>query len=126
MVFGTGFGPSRKQAYKRVKLQFVKMLQNFNKDGQPLTNICAWLIICVGLVSCIASFFITTPYGRYSRTTWGFGVHVKLAWLLQECPAFLVPFTMFLASDGVQQLKSMDLAPNVFLLLMFMIHYFRR
>ena len=126
MVFGTRFGPSRKQACKSVKLQFVKMLQNFNKDGQLLMNICAWLIICVGLVSCIASFFITTPYGRYSRCTWGFGVNAQLAWLLQECPAFFVPFTMFLASDGMQQLKSMDPTPNVLVLLMFMIHYFRR
>ena len=102
------------------------MLQNFNKDKQLILNVCAWLMICVGLVSCITSFFMTTPYGRYSRYTWGFGVHARLAWLLQECPSFLVPFIMFLISDGIQQLKSLDLTPNVFLSLMFMLHYFRR
>lgn len=103
------------------------MLQNFNKDEQLyILNICAWLMICVGLVTCVTSFFMTTPYGRYSRYTWGFGVNAQLAWLLQECPSFLVPFVMLLTSDGTQQLKSLDLTPNVFLPLMFMMHYFRR
>ena len=95
-------------------------------NSTDLLNVFAWLEIAVGVTSIIASYFLTTPYGRYSRSVWGFGVPAQLAWLLQECPSFLVPFSLFLASDSVKDLISINISPNIFLILMFMVHYFRR
>ena len=102
---------------------FTKMLPNFNEDQ---LHFCAWLMIGLAVFTFIASFFMTVPYGRYSPYNLKFGVNAQLAWLLQECPSFFVPFAMFLISDGMREIVSLDVSPNVFLLLMFMIHYFRR
>jgi hypothetical protein len=99
------------------------MLPNFNEDQ---LHVCAWLMIGLAVFVFIATFFMTVPYGRYSPNNLKFGVNAQLVWLLQECPSFFVPFAMFLISDGMREIVSLDVSPNVFLLLMFMIHYFRR
>ena len=101
-----------------------KMVLNFS--GEDQLQVCAWMIIAVAVISFIAAHFISTPYGRYSRYSWGFGVNARLAWLLQECPSFLVPFAIFMVSDRIKELMSLDISPNIVLLFLFMLHYFRR
>ena len=100
------------------------MKPNFNSENQ--VNFCAWIVIGVAVISFICAFFTTTPYGRYSSYSWGFGVNAQLAWLLQESPSFLIPFAMFMMSDNLRELMALDVSPNTVLLLMFMLHYFRR
>ena len=108
---------------RKLKFCFKKMLPNFDENQ---LNFCAWLIIGIAVFSFIASFFINTPYGRYSSYSWGFGVNASLAWLLQECPSFLIPFAMCLGSGNIRELMSLNVSPNIALLYMFMMHYFRR
>ena len=100
------------------------MLPNFKSENG--LQFCAWILIGVAVISFICSFFLTTPYGRYSRYSWGFGVNARLAWLLQESPSFLIPFAMFVVSGSMKELMSFNLSPNAVLLFMFMVHYFRR
>lgn len=70
----------------------------------------------------IALQFLTSPYGRYARSTWGFGVNARLAWFVQECPAFIVPcVVLWYARNEV-----LGWTPNIVLLVLFMIHYFQR
>lgn len=99
------------------------MFRDFREEE---LTICAWLMIALGCFSLIAAFFLTTPYGRYSRGVWGFGVDTKLAWMLQESPSFFVPFVMFMVSHGPSRLFLLKSSPNDVLVLLFLIHYFRR
>ena len=89
-------------------------------------NIIAWSMIVLGIVLLVYSFFLTVPYGRYSRYVWGFGIDARLAWLLQEFPSFIIPFVLFLRADGMKELMSLNVSPNIALLSMFLVHYFRR
>lgn len=95
-----------------------------NLDEEQLVNFCAWFVFATGVVSIISAFFITTPYGRYSREGWGFGVNARLAWLLQESPSFIVPFSLLWLGDSRMLFRTLQ--PNMAVLSMFLIHYFRR
>ena len=54
----------------------------------------AIIMVVTGILACLALIYIPAPYGRYAEgasSIFGPGVPVKLAWLIQESPAFLVP-----------------------------------
>jgi len=81
------------------------------------------IIVC-SFVTATVQLLITAPYGRYSRGGYGFGVNARFAWVVQECPSFVVP--VFAAGYlGGDQIKGV-LNPNVVLLSMFLLHYFQR
>eukprot|EP00126_Sphaerothecum_destruens_P002689 Sdes_comp16113_c0_seq1m5342 len=75
-------------------------------------GLCAFLILCSG---------VTAPYGRYSKGgVWGFLINSKLAWFLQESPAFFVPVFCILT-------RGFPSTPSVMLcILLYMFHYFYR
>ena len=66
----------------------------------------AIVMVVTGLLSCLALLFFPAPYGRYAEgaaSLFGPGVPVRLAWLLQESPAFLVPISLLLfISEGTR------------------------
>ena len=51
----------------------------------------------VGLAAFCALFFVSAPYGKHSRPGWGPRLSSKLAWIVMETPAVLVPPGMLLA-----------------------------
>ncbi|CAG0920357.1 unnamed protein product [Notodromas monacha] len=59
------------------------------------------------------------PYGRYSTKGYGFFVPVKLAWVVQESPAFFIPLALRL-------MKGIAWISSDCVLLLFMLHYFQR
>lgn len=62
------------------------------------------------------------PYGRHRKSSYGFGVPARVAWLLQESPAFIVPFLLCLTTRrGVYTTVT-----NQMCLGLFMMHYFQR
>ncbi|XP_061444340.1 3-oxo-5-alpha-steroid 4-dehydrogenase 1 isoform X2 [Rhineura floridana] len=63
--------------------------------------------------------YIQLPYGRYTSLSFGRPVPAKLAWAVQEAPAFLVPLILVLCSDGAR----LSFWPNRTLLALFFIHY---
>ncbi|XP_060134048.1 3-oxo-5-alpha-steroid 4-dehydrogenase 1 [Zootoca vivipara] len=67
----------------------------------------------------LASRYLKIPYGRYASSTFGPPIPAKVAWALQEAPAFLVPLGLVLGSDGAR----LSFWPNRFLLALFLIHY---
>ena len=77
-----------------------------------------WL--AVGLVSFIALFRVSAPYGRYLRRGWGPTIHRTLGWVLMELPAAVLPVAFFLTSD-----RRGDVVPLVFLGL-WLSHYVNR
>lgn len=66
--------------------------------------------------------FISAPYGRYSRSGWGFQLPGKLAWFVQELPSFAVPLYLAIYTDCPRagQWK------NQIALCLFLLHYFQR
>lgn len=64
--------------------------------------------------------FIPAPYGRHERPGWGPTMPARLAWLVMELPAVLVPALVFAASQ-----RRTELVPWV-LLLMWQSHYLHR
>ena len=81
-------------------------------------------VIVLQIVTGISQLIISAPYGRYSRGGYGFGVNARVAWVLQECPSFLVPVFVagYLGGDKITG----TINPNVVLLSMFLLHYFQR
>jgi protein-S-isoprenylcysteine O-methyltransferase Ste14 len=77
-----------------------------------------WL--AVGLVSFIALFRVSAPYGRYLRRGWGPTIPRTLGWVLMELPAAVLPVAFFLSSD-----RRGDLVPVAFLAL-WLSHYVNR
>ncbi|XP_018025823.1 3-oxo-5-alpha-steroid 4-dehydrogenase 1 [Hyalella azteca] len=65
---------------------------------------------------------MAAPYGRYRSTRFGFGLPAKLAWVVQECPAFLMPFFMVITT----QRSNYHTVTNQICMGLFIIHYFQR
>ena len=68
---------------------------------------------------------LRAAYGRYNKSN--IGLSARLAWFIQESPAFFIPFYLLLHKgisfmfDSNNQINS-----NFVLVLLFLIHYFNR
>ncbi|CAD7945742.1 unnamed protein product [Amoebophrya sp. A25] len=88
------------------------------------------LMLVVGVITLIATLLIRAPYGRYASRKWGPMFDARLAWFLQESPAFWVPqlvmYDQYLALGGMGELLR-SLHPCAWILLLFFqLHYFQR
>ena len=73
------------------------------------------------LLVCPALLLIPAPYGRYRRPGFGPMMPARLAWVLMELPALVVPFWAFLAAGGASR------GPVPWLLLgLWELHYVQR
>lgn len=77
-----------------------------------------WIAVA-GLVF-IMLFFVTAPYGRHSKSTWGPQINNKLGWIIMELPVLLVLsimiFPIFRSLNSV----------SAVILAMFFLHYINR
>ncbi|XP_045188012.1 3-oxo-5-alpha-steroid 4-dehydrogenase 1-like [Mercenaria mercenaria] len=80
-------------------------------------------VVMAIIVFFILLYGITAPYGRYARGGWGIFVNGKFAWFIQEIPSFAIPVA-FLIYD--QHAPKFNMMPNMFLFMLFSIHYFQR
>lgn len=82
-----------------------------------------WLLIAMGitaLIVFIALYYVEAGYGKMISSKWGPAINNKLAWILMECPVFLV--LLYFWSHSPRQ---WEITPLVFFLL-FELHYFQR
>ena len=104
------------------------------RQGNDLTFLVwiSWFMLGPGAVVVLINLLnFRIPYGRYSETSGIFSrlgltslkVPAKIAWFVQELPSFVVPMYCLLNVGGkhVGQFN-----PNIFLLGMFILHYFNR
>lgn len=78
--------------------------------------------VALALLELVFSYEI--PYGRYSRPGFGFGIPSRLAWMLQESPAFIIPACALFTHTGSR--LTGELNANTVLLCLFAMHYFQR
>jgi len=87
------------------------------------TYITNTMLLAAALVFPTLMWISKAPYGRYYRPGWGGVVPVRLAWLVQECPSFVVPAAILAwsLSHGTRPSTPQLIAVSTFLL-----HYFWR
>ncbi|XP_048754965.2 3-oxo-5-alpha-steroid 4-dehydrogenase 1-like isoform X2 [Ostrea edulis] len=77
-----------------------------------------------GLSNLVTLQFTTAPYGRYTRSGWGYLLPSKLAWFVQELPSFVVPL-LVLSRWRYEDLNIIN-NNNKVLIGCFLLHYFHR
>lgn len=102
----------------------VNLVHDLNE--LQLINIASIVMIVTAVVVAFCLIFLKAEYGRYfsasSSQKYGFGVNPKIAWFVQELPAFVVPCVLlFFARKDV-----FGLTPNALLLLLYLSHYTHR
>lgn len=83
-------------------------------------NFLLLLMSILALVVFVALFFVDAGYGKLRSGAWGPAINNKVAWVLMECPVFLVMLYLWGMSD-----RRFDTVPFIFFLL-FEMHYFQR
>ena len=83
-------------------------------------NLFLWIMAAVAVVVFIALYFVEAGYGYLFNPKFGFPVPNKVAWVLMECPVFIVMAILWWMSD-----YAMQTAPLV-LFIIFQTHYFQR
>ncbi|CAJ1083714.1 3-oxo-5-alpha-steroid 4-dehydrogenase 1 isoform X1 [Xyrichtys novacula] len=122
------------QVFIDLDLCFVRVYPHANMDSL-LSRLFSseeeelYILDCMGyfMVFMAACTFVTllfenVPYGRYATSKYGFPVNVRLAWFIQELPAFLVPFCLVFWTSSA---KTSEL-PNQLLIAMYFCHYVQR
>jgi len=77
-----------------------------------------FILGCAVLVFIIL-FFISAPYGKFSRKGWGPAIKSKWAWMIMEFPSPALMLIFFITSANKD-------IPQVIFLLIWLIHYIRR
>jgi 3-oxo-5-alpha-steroid 4-dehydrogenase 1 len=76
--------------------------------------------LTLGCIIFIMLFFFPAPYGRYATKSWGPFINNRVAWVVQEMPAFLMMFVYCLIADRPLT------AATASLLCLWQIHFFHR
>ena len=66
---------------------------------QTLLYLMALLMIAVAFGNIVLLWYIEAPYGRYSSSRWGPPINAKVAWCIQEAPAFIVPLVLIVSCE---------------------------
>ena len=78
------------------------------------------IMVAIAIVVFIVLNFVEAGYGKMISKKWGPAISNKLAWILMECPVFIVLFYFWFNSE-----RRFEIAPLLFFIF-FEIHYFQR
>ncbi|MBW7892339.1 MAG: DUF1295 domain-containing protein [Chitinophagaceae bacterium] len=79
-----------------------------------------WTWIAVALVIFVVLLFITAPYGRHTKTTWGPLIDNRLGWIIMEVFVLVVLYCFVLKGQNKQSVT------NYIILSFFTLHYLNR
>ena len=95
-------------------------------DELQFIYIMSWTIILLALIVEICLIFLKVEYGRYFKSnSWQnclSAVDARVAWFLQELPAFVIPCVLLFYARK----DALGLTPNTILLLLLVLHYSHR
>lgn len=100
---------------------------NFIPQGQGLLlssgqfQLLLIIMVVIAIIVFIALFFIDAGYGKMISKKWGPAINNKLAWVLMECPVFLVMFFFWYKCPE----RRYEL-PYLLFFVYFQLHYFQR
>ncbi len=77
------------------------------------------LVFSFAVLVFILLFFISAPYGKFSRKGWGPSIKSKLAWMIMEFPSPFLMTLFFITSD----IKTL---PVIIFLILWLTHYVHR
>lgn len=84
------------------------------------------MIMFTALIVAVLLIFLKAEYGRYfssnSTQKYGFGVNARVAWFVQELPAFVAPCVLVCYARK----DVFGFTPNIFLLSLLILHYTHR
>ena len=79
-----------------------------------------WLWIATAIVTFIVLLFITAPYGRHTKSTWGPLIDNKLGWFIMEVFVLIVlAFFLYQGSNSISLVNGIIIA-------LFSLHYINR
>ncbi|XP_030644775.1 3-oxo-5-alpha-steroid 4-dehydrogenase 1 [Chanos chanos] len=100
----------------------LKSIFSSEEEELYVLDCLAYFMMFMALATFFTLLFENVPYGRYASSKYGFPVNVKLAWFIQELPAFCIPLGLVFWTSSA---KSSQLA-NQLLLAMYFCHYVQR
>ena len=77
------------------------------------------LIFSFALIVFVLLFFISAPYGKFSRKGWGPSIKSKWAWMIMEFPSPFLMTIFFITSDN-------KTFPEIIFLILWLTHYILR
>lgn len=84
-------------------------------------NFLLFVMAISAVIVFVVLYFVEAGYGKAISDKWGPAINNKVAWILMECPAFLVLLYIWLQSGD----RKFDLVPFL-LFFLFELHYFQR
>lgn len=63
-------------------------------------DLMVWVWMAVAVIVFISLLFVTAPYGRHSKRTWGFTIPDRLGWFIMEIPAPLIFLLLVITGDA--------------------------
>ncbi|XP_071833741.1 3-oxo-5-alpha-steroid 4-dehydrogenase 1-like [Apostichopus japonicus] len=100
----------------------IQILEAFDKTESEVITIMSQFMLACSIFVFLALYMLKAPYGRYANTkVYGFGIHGKVAWFLQELPSFMIPVYLAVFTDSSGSSKVGRVLVAVFL-----VHYFQR
>jgi len=87
--------------------------------GTNLYDITLTVIYCLALIVFLVLFFVSAPYGKFTRMGWGSTIRSKWAWMIMEFPSPALMLFFFVSSDAKQ-------LPWTIFIIMWLAHYIHR
>ncbi|XP_077405628.1 3-oxo-5-alpha-steroid 4-dehydrogenase 1 isoform X2 [Vanacampus margaritifer] len=100
----------------------LSVLFSSAEDEKYVLDCMAYFMILMAACTFVCLLFKDASYGRYSSSKYGFLVNAKLAWFVQELPAFLLPVCLLIWASSAKS----SLLANQLLIAMYMCHYTQR
>jgi 3-oxo-5-alpha-steroid 4-dehydrogenase 1 len=79
-----------------------------------------WIWIAIAIIIFVVSLYITAPYGRHIKNTWGPLIDNKVGWIIMELFVLLILYSFILTGENQQSIA------NWVIIGLFSFHYFHR
>lgn len=87
---------------------------------KPTFDLLVWVWTAIAIIIFLVLLFITAPFGRHSKRTWGLTIPDRLGWIIMEIPAPLIFITLVITGDAQKSVTVWIITA------LYLIHYINR